>query len=55
VAWQQIAYDLVVGKMNVKAAVDDSNANVVANCPIVNGVKQPNFMVLGNPKVVLVK
>jgi hypothetical protein len=41
--------------MNVKAAVDDANANVVANCPLTNGVKQPNFMVLGNPRVVLVK
>jgi hypothetical protein len=53
--WQMIAYDLIVRKMNVKAAVDDANSNVVANCPVINGVKQPNFMVLGNSKVILVK
>jgi hypothetical protein len=51
--WQQILSDMVVQKMTVKDAVDDANSKITLTWPKTNGVQQPYFMVLGNPKVVL--
>ncbi len=52
--WQQILYDMTVKKMMVFDAVADAN-NTVTPIWAVNGVQQPNFMVIGNKKVVLYK
>ena len=53
--WQRILFDMTVGKMNVLAAVEDANNTIASTWPQVNGVRQPNFMVLGNKNVVLYK
>jgi IPT/TIG domain/PQQ-like domain len=49
--WQQILYDMIVKKMTVYDAVADANTSITPNWPVVNGVQQPNFMVLGNKNV----
>ncbi len=53
--WQKIVYDLVVRKMNIQEAVNEANSSIAANWPPSNGVRQPNFMVLGNKRVRIVK
>ena len=49
--WQQILFDMVANKMSVSAAVADANNKITKIWPVVNGVQQPNFMVLGNQNV----
>ena len=51
--WQQILFDMTVNKMTVLAAVQHANATITPTWPLLNGVRQPDFMVLGNQNVVL--